>query len=451
MSESQKTIFITSFHPHISRNILQTRAFEILQQTSNLRIVLIVPEYKRDYFQQEFGKDNVLVEGVVPYQASKTFRGLFFKRMGIFLFNTKTATLRKRYQHYHNRKHLQFVFSLVMGCAGRLFWFRRIMRWLDMSLSPKGFFKKIFNEYKPHLVFSTDIQNENDISVMQAARIRGVPIIGMLRSWDNVTQRIIRVLPDKLFVGSQALFDEVVELYRYPREKTVITGNPHYDIYRKGPTSSKENFFKEWGFDPYKKTILYAPVGNILININDIDQHVMEVLGTVDANILVRFPPDEDIRFINFQKPARMKFDRPGVVFKSGEFGDREIRKSDDERLVNSIFWSDLVITGPTSICLDAAFFDKPVIAVNFYPKPRNFYDSVWSYKCNHIQKLLATGGVKYTESKEEFLGAIQAYFKDPKQDAAGRAMIRSLWFSHADGKAGDHIANVILQCIRLK
>ena len=174
----------------------------------------------------------------------------------------------------------------------------------------------------------------------------------------------------------------------------------------------------------------------------------MEILGTVNANVLVRFPPDEDIRLVDFKKPANMVFDRPGVVFKSGEFGDREMRKGDDERLVNSIFWSDLVITGPTSICLDAAFFDKSVIAVNFYPKHRNFYDSVWSYKCNHIQKLLATGGVKYTESKEEFLGAIQAYFKDPKQDAAGRAMIRSLWFSHSDGKAGERVARAVLALI---
>ena len=168
-----KTIFITSFHPMISRNILSTNVLRLLQTENDLRIILIVPSYKKEYFQQKFGSANVIVEGAELYQASKYFLGLFFKRMGVYFFNTRTATVRKKYQYYHDKKIMKFAFSIFMGYVGHFFFFRRFMRWLDLRLSPKNFFAELFKAYVPDLIFSTDIQNENDVSVMHDARVRG--------------------------------------------------------------------------------------------------------------------------------------------------------------------------------------------------------------------------------------------------------------------------------------
>ena len=143
-----------------------------------------------------------------------------------------------------------------------------------------------------------------------------------------------------------------------------------------------------------------------------------------------------------------MVIHRPGQIFRNAQFTDREIRKEDDDSLIDQIFYSDLVITGPTSISLDAALRDKPVIVVDFYPTPRNFFDTAYQYQCNHIQKLIATGGVYHATSEEGFLEAISHYLKDPRQDSEGRTAIRSLWFSHADGNAGKRVAVEIIRFI---
>ncbi len=442
-----KTVVITSFHPHISRNILSTEAFRILVQNPKLRIVLAVPDYKVDFFTKEYAtNERISVFGIEPYQASRTLRGRFFKRLGVFLFDTQTARNRKKYEYYFHGKYIIYYFSRLLGIIGHSFIFRRLVRFLDLWCAPKTSASRMLSEIKPDMLFSTDLQNENDVSIMHAARKGKIPILGMLRSWDNPTQRILRVLPEKMIVGSNVLEEEVRLLYRYPPAQIVITGNPHYDRYLKGPTMSKDKFLKSLNLPLDKKLILYAPVSDALIYHNDIDEYVLSLLGDVDASVLVRFPPEKPVRLSgDFKQPQNMVYDRPGVSFNARRVGDREIRREDDSRLIDSLYHADVVVTGPTSITIDAALIDRPVIAVHFYPTPREFFRSVYRYEDNQIVKVRETGGIHVSVTKEDFLKTLASYLENPRRDAKGREKIRSMWFSHADGSAGRRVADAVL------
>src|SRR3990167_354231 len=180
-----KTIFITSFHQHISRNILLSDFFELLKKRKDIRIILIVPKFKADYFRENFGDENVIVEGVEIYRASRTFWGLFFKRLSRTFFNTGTTRGKRRYKFYWDRKFFYFAGSSFISFFGRFSLMQRFVRYLDYEFSPKGNFSELISKYSPALVFSTDINNENDIALMQDARRSGVKILGMWRSWDN--------------------------------------------------------------------------------------------------------------------------------------------------------------------------------------------------------------------------------------------------------------------------
>ncbi len=452
-----KTVFITSFHPHISRNIFSTDVLAMLKAENNLRIVIICPNYKVDYFQKNFASPSeasakegrVIVEGVSMYQSSKTRTGLFFKRLALYMLPSETRRIKQRHKLYEDKNYLHFGFFVLVNFLGRSFLIRRFARYADLKLSPAHYFGALFDKYKPDAIFATDIQDENDTAIMQAAKKRAIPILGMFRSWDNPTQGILRVFPDKLLAGSTAVFDETVFWQGYPQEKISIVGHPHYDKYLKGPTKTREEFFREFGLDSKKKLILFTPLGDKFVRVNDMDYYGMEVVGAADAQMWVRFPPDEPVTLKNFTKPANMVFHRPGFAF-SGKFEDREIRKEDDDSLINEIYWSDLVLAGPTSINLDAAFFDKPVAASHLVPPagsgpPRNYFDDVYCFDFSHVRKVLGTGGTRYIRNKQELDKAIEQYFKNPKLDAAGRAEIRSLWFSHADGKSSERVAKEII------
>ena len=56
------TIFLTSFHPLISRNILMSGLPAMLSK--DRRVVVFVPAKKADYFRENFSGPNVIVEGV---------------------------------------------------------------------------------------------------------------------------------------------------------------------------------------------------------------------------------------------------------------------------------------------------------------------------------------------------------------------------------------------------
>jgi len=425
-----KKILITSFHPLISRNILSSGVLNELRERKDIEIILLVPDYKVEYFTKMYGGKSVCVAGAPLYQASKTLRGLFFKKLGIFLFNTKSARQRKQYDFYLNRNLFRYVVSMALGYIGELRIVRNIVRFADLYISPGGFYTKILELHKPTLIFTTDVQNENDVSLMQDARKLGIPIISMVRSWDNLTLRFIRLFPDKLFVGSSELLEEAKTLHSYPEKDIVVVGNPHYNSYLFGATKTRREFFESFGLPLNKKLILYAPVSDALIRNNDIDSYVLSILSTVDASVLVRFPPEKSVNLGDFKKAPNMVYHRTGYSFKTGNSGDREMRPEDDESLINSLTYADLVITGPTSICIDAALKDKPAIAVHFYPTQRHFFETVWRYKDNHIVKMIKTGGVHLSTTKDDFLSAMYAYLDNPSKDKEGREIIRSKWFS---------------------
>ena len=445
-----KTVFITSFHPHISRNIFATKTFELLKGEKDLRIIILCPDYKREYFAKNFGGGNIIVEGVAMYSASKTGIGLFFKRLALYMMPSATRRIKQRHKLYEDKNYPHFVFFMLANFLGQSFLFRRFTRFADFKLSPSNFFAPIFDKYKPDAVFATDIQDENDTTIMQEAKKRGVPVIGMFRSWDNPTHGIFRIFPDKFLAGSRAIAEEAAFWQGYPKKNIIITGHPHYDKYLNGPTKTKEAFFREFGLDINKRLILFTPLGDKFVRKNDIDQYTLEVLKILPANeiqILVRFPPDEPVTLENFEKPANMIFHRPGFAF-SDKFEDREIRTEDDDSLINEIYWSDIVITGPTSINLDAAFFDKPIIASNLMPSRRKYFETDYCFDFTHIRNMLGTGGAAYVQTKTDLLYQIKKYLKDPKLDFEGRAEIRALWFSHADGKAGERVAGEVLKFV---
>src|SRR3989344_5667628 len=203
------------------------------------------------------------------------------------------------------------------------------------------------------------MHNENDVALMQDAKRGGIKIMGMWRSWDNPTQQMLRVFPDILICGSEELKKESIILHNYT--------------------------------DPY----------------------ILEILETLGYQVLVRYPPGEDIKSLDVRKwPEGIVFDKPGYRF-SG-WPDFEIMKKDDENLIDQIHYSSLVITGPTSIPLDAALMDKPVIIADIYPTQGNKYDKGWGFLLNHIAKLLNTKGTWHAETREQFIEAVQSYLKDP-------------------------------------
>lgn len=424
----------------------------------DLRVVIFVPGYKKEYFEKRFGRANVIIEGVDFDFPSKRRISLIMKRIakyGLYSNSTRIERERKRAMegrilYYFATAFLALVFSRL-GPISRIK--RKFMRKFDYWLADKNRYQVYFERYKPDLVWATDIQNERDVELLHNAKFFKVKTAGSVRAWDNLTLHgLIRVLPDLLLVQAEKIKGQAIALDDMPPEKVKIVGVSHYDRYLLKPRESKVEFLKGLGFSPDKPFILWAPIGDNYLENNDTDSYVFEILGKINVNVFARFSPTIPVKKLKGVLPRNNMFiDRPGVNFRPGIIGDQEMSEEDDSSLMRAIYFSDVVVCGPTTVALDAVFLDKPVVLAGFHPKPLSYLEGILRrYDYDHFKFAIECGAFTVAKSKEELLKCIDEFIKNPQLKSHEREILRNAYCGSHDGKSGERVAKEILNILNL-
>lgn len=441
-----KTVFITSFHGLVSR-VLQSGVLGFLQKNSDLRIVILVPDFKKDYFLEKFGgRKNVIIEGVGDKILPR--RSYFFHKLSFILLDTKTMRLTRRsfrgYKYFYEFVLAQFVASFL----GRWKLIRNLFRAVNYYFSGGSVFDYLFEKYNPELVFSTDIKHVLDTQLVIEAKKRKIFTIGMVRSWDYLTGKgMVRVAPDKMIVHNETIKKETIKYVDMEEKNIFVSGLPHFDPYINEKRISREEFFKNVGLDSAKKVVLYIPWGD---KFADTDWQFLQMLPD-DLQILMRLPPGDTVNLENFKQHKKIIIDSPGVVF--GERGRKtnEMSYEDLLHLANTVYYSDVVVAPPSTLAIDAAAFDRPVVLMAFDgEKEKSYYEGVAHYyDFDHISNLVKTGGQKLARNKKELIKYINEYLTDPSIDKGGRKRVVDEQCWKLDGKSSQRVADYILSFLK--
>ena len=445
-----RTIFITSFHGLVSR-VLLSGVLDYLQQQNNYRIILLVPDFKKAYFQEVFGRrPGIIIETVSREQLP--WSALIFHKLSFVFLHTRTMKLIRRsfrgYRHFY-----QIVLAQLMASGlGRWRVVRELFRAINYYLSGPPMFTGFFETYKPDLVFSTDVKELLDSQLLIEAKKRKVFTIGMVRSWDYLTGKgMVRIKPDKLVVHNRVIQAEAERYADMKPENIFVSGIPHYDPYLNERRSNREEFFKAIGADPTRRLIFYAPWGD---KFADTDWEFLEMLGRAisegslpnDLQILVRMPPSDNVNWRPFPLTYPILFNYPGVEFGRHRKAN-EMSYQDLLHLADSLYYSEVVVTPPSTIAIDAAVFDKPVVLMAFDGfKPKGYYEGVGHYyDFDHIKNLTATGAQKLAKTEHELIQMINQYLLDPSLDREGRQRLVREQCGSLDGRSSRRLANFIL------
>ena len=450
---TSKTVFLSCFHSLMSRNILQTPVLSGVLKCAD-KVVILVPINKQEYYTKQFGSSQIIIEGVEVGPSIRTLRVGMLKRLAEALPNTARAAMGRKLTLSGTQKNklYYYLFYVPASILGKSRFIMHLLRRVDYYLSPRGRFYPLFDKYSPSLIFATDVQNEHDVALMQDAYAKSLQIIGMVRSWDNLVTRAFRFVPRKLIVHNEIIKEQAVKLYGINADSITVTGVPHYDRYLKGPTIPREIFLKNAGLNPAKKTILFFPLCDYrVVHKNKdgemvyMDQEILTQLSDIDANIIVRFSPNETVTIPGFKKPDNYYFDHPGYTFDNKVVTNREVTAEDDMRLINELSHSDIVLSGPSTTAIDAALFDKPIIFINFQGKEKvKGIGQIFEYASEHIVNILKTGGSTAVENKDELLSGIKQYFNDPKLHHEGRKQIVSEQCFKTDGQSSSRVVSEI-------
>ena len=109
-----ETIFITSFHFAISRNILATKILELLDE-KEVRVVVFTKSYKVNYFKQELNSSNLIIEGIDFSKPSANRITLILKRLMRLGLDTETARVEKYMKWKREGKFFYYLFATLWG------------------------------------------------------------------------------------------------------------------------------------------------------------------------------------------------------------------------------------------------------------------------------------------------------------------------------------------------
>lgn len=443
-----KTLCITIFDGAISKNILRTDVFPMLAK--QYRIVLFVPPGKVSYYRERFASSTVIVE-----PSPSPTRPLFearFNALSLHVFHTETVKRKILNYYVRDRNMFSLLYKFVLWWLGQFHLVHRMLRVVYASV-PDSSFRQYFDLYKPDAIFLPNMISNEDYRLIKEARRRNILTVGMPKSWDNLTTKtFFNILPDWVIVQNKLMYEEVQQYFEVPKEKISIVGYPQFDIYTKTNIfQTREEFCEKLGLDPRRKIIVYAAAGHELAP--DDEDSLRLLIERIDARpqlrdsvqILVRPHPKYNFRAEEFREVPNLIIDMPGVLT-GPKRGSWEFEDADIVHLMNTLRHADVLVNTFSTLNLEGAYFDTPLISIAFDGKnardPRNSVSRYLGY--NHIAPLVQSGGMWVARSPDELLRGIERYLGDPTSDQKGRKRIVAelLWRT---GESGKLVANYIL------
>jgi CDP-glycerol glycerophosphotransferase (TagB/SpsB family) len=252
---------------------------------------------------------------------------------------------------------------------------------------------------------------------------------------------------------------QAVELVGMPEGDIVVTGPPDFDKYFRPHGITKQDFCKKLGIPVDRHLILFAPfydeyTGSAVIMINALLRAVKEGALPPTVHFIIRYrPATPEIPDDLFEKSDHYTITKPcSLYFKvknraQAPTKDWEFSPDDAELLFHSIVYSDILINTFSTIAIDAAAVDKPVIGVRFdadstCPPEHSVLKIADAH--DHYRELERTGGVRLAHTMNELIQAINHYLAHPESDREGRARMLKEQIGFTDGLNGTRAADYI-------
>lgn len=449
-----RTLFLVLDMGISIRNVLRTDVLPRLRECSDLRIVILSPVTDRD-FVEEFGGDRVVVEPLRDWQPRGLAKLLRSIRKDLWAERSNAVSFKLKREKKHRT-----AARLLTRAAGSLpleRLFDRTLRTLEQiepRLTPR-LESELFDRYRPDLVFASSIYTTAPAVAIGATQ-RRIPVVGFMQSWDNPTTKgPLPFVPDRVVVWNDIVRREVLEHHGIPLDRMFVSGVPQFDLYTHTERfRDRETFLRRWGLEPSKRLIVYTTGSHRLLPderlvVERLDRAVRHGEIGEPCQLLVRLHPKDHPELYDDL------VGRPGVVVqRPGRVGDTKDRWNPSEEdmydLAEVMRYADVVVNVASTITIDAACFDTPIVNVRFDGSgEREYLESCRRYyDYDHYRNVVATGGVRLADSPAEMIEAIRAYLDDPSLDGEGRERIRREQCWKLDGQSGRRIAEYVLAAL---
>lgn len=307
----------------------------------------------------------------------------------------------------------------------------------------------------PTMVWSTFCVTPLEYPYYLAARDLGIQVVTSILSFDNLTSRSAIPPYDHYFVWHEGMRAQLLRLYPdTPRDRITVTGTPQFDFHRDPAyRRTRVETLHSLGLAADARYVLYAasfvglaPEEPLLVR--RLAELMQRTPRLRDLSLVVRIHPLET------RERWRAVTDVfPNVVVQTAweTPPDRDgwtlATPHDQARLVSALAHAEMCVNVASTMTLDAALLDRPVIGIDFSTEldaPRGImYDE---YGVEHYRPLVERGGLRVAKSWHDLATLMESAITDPSRDRVQRAQMVEYECGRADGGAADRLTIALMR-----
>jgi len=321
-------------------------------------------------------------------------------------------------------------------------------------------YRELFQQSQPTVLFCTHQRSLEVIPAMLAAKSLGIPTSTFIFSWDNLTSKgRFAAQFDHYFVWSDLMKQELLRYYPEVKEPNVhVVGTPQFDPYEdESLLWSREEFCKRLKFDTARPIICYS--GGDAATTPEDQLHARTLLDLIRAGkikgnpqVMVRpSPVDRSGRYDQLAKDyPEMRFCMPRwLTLEENDWSTTVATTEDVEFLANLTHHADLNVNLASTMTMDFAIHDKPVVNVAFdIADPPHFGVPLldYYYQFEHYRPVVELGAARIAKSPDALADHVNAYLEDPSLDREARRKFVELEISLPIGSACGRIVDKLEQ-----
>lgn len=430
-----------------------------------MAVTVVAPNAGEAYFQQFCASREVALE-----QAPEV-HGLGLKAYGParrYLFDDyeHNAALRAKHLHELHSEAVKPVLKLrpLVGKAVN----RLALRWplvprlaqrVEQHLLRSPAVRAILQRLRPRLLVSSYPVNWLEALFVLEAQQLGIPTVGQLLSWDNISCKgRFAALPERFISWGPVMSDELRSYYGVTPDRISECGVAHFDAHF-DPTNraharevlaslglSPDDPYLFFGmsarfFCPHELDVVEWLGGRV--RAGAFGPRMQLVVRPHPQNIRGNMADGETVQRLQALAGPRVALDIPQVV------SDRlpwDLEERDLRKLAALIAGCAVSLNSGSTLSIDSVVQDRPVVLPIFdagheLPWWRSVRRVV---EFPHLQKMLTFGGVAVARSFAELEQQLSRYLADAALDAEGRRRLRAAECGPCDGQAAVRVAEVL-------
>jgi hypothetical protein len=452
-------VLVSVPHGGAAGNILRTGLVKrLLGSHDACQIVLVSPLCRDPAFVREFEHPRVRFEDLPPHRPEGLEGRLMALVQAAYIDSGVTESVRIRRQEAIAKKSIRFIRakSLIASLLAPSM-VRMASRYavVDRAVS-HPWAERLFDRCQPALlVTSSPGLIFSEVPMLRTAVRRGVRSMAVDPSWDNFTNKLLPVRRvDRLIVWNDLMKQQAIELHGFAPDQVRVAGAPQWDLYfKQGPVTSREAFFRRIGADPSRRLITLTTTPRELYPHHD---HVLRVLVRAmrdgawrqDVQVLVRLHPRDEIHsYDEFRSMPGVIIEKPfRSTVKAGDGLAVDITVENQQHLADTMRHSDVVVNVASTIAIEAAIFDTPVVNISFDGEQL----SDWTrsarryYQFTHYVNITRHNAVRVAESPEQLVELVRGYLDDPSLDREGRGKVVREQCQFLDGRSAERAATFV-------